>query len=709
MSATTILAAEPRRTPRLGGDVTTWVARSTSGLAARTPVLPRRGALRRAAHPSPTQGVRFVRRGARLEARLEFPPGTDFYGTGEVAGPLRRNGRDVTLWNSDAWGYDERTAALYQSHPFVLALGADGSCTGVVADTLRRGAVRCGESDVRFEFEGAFDVHVLRAESAADLLERITAWAGRTPPVPAWVLGYHQCRYSYSTAREVLEVAHRLRDGGHPCSALWLDIDYMHRYRPFTWSARRFPDPAGLVETLHGLDLRVVAILDPGIPRAAGYEPYETGLADGHFVLDPRGRPVQARVWPGKCHFPDFSRAATRRWWADLVERFVRASGVDGLWVDMNEPAVFDTPSRTLPDSARHRGSGGGDHARFHNAYGAWMAAATRAGLRRARPRRRAFVLTRANHLAGTRHAATWTGDNRSRWKDLRASVPMILNLGLSGQPLAGPDVPGFSGDPSAELFQRWFELAAFYPFARGHAEKSTCRKEPWSFGPAAERRVRAALERRVRWRPTLASALVEAREDGVPPWRPLWFDDAEDPSLRAIDDAFLFGPDVIVAPSMHAGRRRRTLRLPRGRWVLHDPAGAPGAGSTRSGPRLAGGREHVLEAPLGTTPVLVRAGAIVFTRADDGARVWNVFLDAEGSARGVLRVDPGGARASGCLVAEAQSVAGGVRIAGRRRGPCGSPPRHVVVHGARGGTRTWPNVGRSGTLRDADASAVQR
>lgn len=593
------------------------------------------------ADPARPPRVRFEWDGQTMRAQVAWPEGTNAYGLGERAGRLLRDAQLHALWNTDAYRYDERTPALYQSHPWVLALRPGGAVVGILADTPRRGQIHVAPDGVELAFEGEpFAVHLIDGATPRDVLGALAAMIGTMPLPPLWALGYHQCRYSYESAEEVLEVARRLRAERVPCDAVWLDIDAMDRHRVFTWDAERFPDPLRLTDELEDEGLRTVAILDPGVAVAEDYGVCEGGLAGRHFVEDARGEPVRGRVWPGLCHFPDFTRGSTRAWWGGQVKAYLEESGLAGLWIDMNEPSVFRTPTRTLAEDAVHRGLGGGPHARFHNLYGQLMAEATVAGFRAAYPDRRPFVLTRSSHLAGARFAATWTGDNVARWEDLRWAIPMVLNLGLSGQPFAGADLGGFAGDPSPELFVRWFELGAYLPFCRGHAEKGSARKEPWSFGPDALAHVRAALERRMRLLPTLYTLFEEASRTGLPICRPLWFADPADPRLRAVDDAFLLGGDLLVAPVVEPGAATKRVQLP------HNPGGwyAFPAG----GVALEDG-EVELDAPLGATPALARAGAVIVEAAarrhtgdPDVLRVWHAFLDPEGRAAGRMYEDAG-------------------------------------------------------------------
>ncbi len=478
-------------------------------------------------------------------------PGTDLYGTGEVAGPLRRNGRAVTAWNFDAYGYDARTPHLYQSHPWVLAVRADGSAYGLLADTTWRCRIDL-TAGILFVAEGPpYPLIAIERASPREVVAALSELTGRAPLPPLWALGYHQCRYSYFPDDRVLEVVRGFRERRIPCDTIWLDIDHMDGNRSFTFSPAFFPDPEALAAQLRELGFHLVTIVDPGIRREPGHPVYDGGTRADAWVKDATGEPYVGRVWPGPCVFPDFTNGGARDWWAGLFGPWL-ARGIDGIWIDMNEPAVFDVDGKTMPLDNVHAADpelgGPGPHARWHNAYGMLMARATREGLLRARPGNRPFVLTRANFLGGQRWAACWTGDNLATWEHLGWSIPMVLNLGLSGQPFAGPDIGGFGGDGDGDMFARWMGIGALLPFARGHAGKGSIDKEPWAFGPRVERTCRLALQRRYRLLPYLYTLFREAATTGLPVARPLFFADPADPALRAVDAAFLLGDDLLVS-----------------------------------------------------------------------------------------------------------------------------------------------------------------
>lgn len=518
----------------------------------------------------------FSSKDGRQIVTIPIQAGTSLYGTGEVTGPLLRNGRVVECWNTDAYGYGDEAPSLYQAHPWVLAVRADGTAFGVLADTTYRCQIDLSSSIV-FRADGpAFPVVIIDRPSPQDVVTTLADLTGRMPLPPKWALGYHQCRYSYYPDSRVMEIARGFRDRDIPCDVIWHDIDYMQDFLCFTFHRDHFPDPARHNTDLHALGFKSVWMIDPGIgadpakfpPR--GYSVFESGTAGDHWVKRADRQTVyQGEVWPGWCVFPDFTRASTRSWWAGLYRDFM-ATGIDGVWNDMNEPAVFNVSSKTMPEDNWHRADdalgGPGPHARFHNVYGMLMVRASREGIQAARPDLRPFVLSRANYIGGQRYAATWTGDNSADWYHLEASIPMVLNLGLSGQPFTGPDIGGFAGNGDGALFARWMGFGALLPFARGHTGKENIDKEPWSFGPAVEQTSRLAIQLRYRLLPYIYTLFEEASRTGLPVARPLFFFDPRDPALRSEDDAFLLGADLLVAAQMMPDRTRTPV-LPRGIW----------------------------------------------------------------------------------------------------------------------------------------------
>lgn len=499
-------------------------------------------------------------------AYLDVPQGTSLYGGGEVTGPLLRNGQSIKLWNTDSGAYSvDNGKRLYQSHPWVMGVRPDGTSFGILFDTPYKAELTTTDERINFETEGElFRIFVIDRESPQAVIKGLAELIGTMPMVPRWALGYQQCRFSYTPASRVIEVADTFRIKRIPCDVMWMDIDYMDGYRIFTFNPQTFPDPAALNRDLHIRGFHSAWMIDPGAKVDSTYFVYKSGTANDVWVKTAQGKEFNGDAWPGACAFPDFTQPKTVRWWADLYKDFLD-KGVDGVWNDVNEPQISNTPTGTMPEDNKHLGGDkipAGPHLKYHNVYGYLMVKASREGIMKARPQNRPFILTRSNFLGGQRFAATWTGDNASWESHMTMSVPMILTLGLSGQPFSGADVGGFLFNPDADLFGRWMALGAFYPFSRGHACAGTINKEPWAFGQKVEDVSRMALERRYVLLPYYYTLLHEASETGMPIMRPVFFADPKDTLLRAEEQAFLIGENLLVVPEW-----AQNPALPKGIW----------------------------------------------------------------------------------------------------------------------------------------------
>lgn len=500
-------------------------------------------------------------------ATIKVGDDVDLYGTGEVTGPLRRNGIEISLWNIDtpAYGVDNGSH-LYQSHPWVMGVRKDGTAFGIIADNTWRQSIKTGR-EVVFESQGpAFRVIVIERESPKAVMNALAELTGTMKLPPLWALGYQQCRFSYQPDTRVKEIADLLRYHRIPSDVIWMDIDYMDGYKIFTFNPKEFPEPKKLNDYLHQNHFKAVYMIDPGVKVEQGYFVDDQGTEADYWVKDKDGKPFVGNVWPGECHFPDFTRPEVRMWWATLYKDYM-AQGIDGVWNDMNEPSVFGGPETSMPADNRHLGGDGlsaGSHLRYHNVYGLNMVKASQQGLLLANPQKRPFILSRSNFLGGHRYAATWTGDNLSSWEQLKLSVPMSLTLGLSGQPFNGPDIGGFCESANGELLAHWTAMGVFFPFVRNHSIKGSADQEPWAFGEQVLNSCRTSIERRYKLMPYIYTLFREASVDGMPVMRPVFMADAKDLSLRAEDKAFLLGGDLMIVPAW-----AEKVAMPKGDWQL--------------------------------------------------------------------------------------------------------------------------------------------
>ena len=533
----------------------------------------------------------------------------EILGFGAATSGPDRNGARFRVMTRDTLFYGI-PGASYTAFPFFIAR-SDKSTLGVLIATTFPLDVVADSGKVSITAacntgSAPLDVIVFRG-TVAEIVHDLSALVGRTFLPPAWALGFHQSRWSYKTDRAVLEVARKFRALDLPADAIHLDIHSMDRYRVFTWHPRRFPQPAVMHHQLSSLGFRTMAIVDPGV-SVARYTVYETLRKNDMLLTRSDGQPYVGKVWPGATVFPDFTQGRTREAWG-LLHRRLTAAGVAGIWNDMNDP-VFRAGEvyEPLAEDVQHHGV---PHAWVRNLYANGMAEATVSGLRTLRPGKRPFVLSRSGFLGIQRHAAVWTGDNHSSWQHLRENLDMVLNLGLSGVPLAGADVGGFGRGPgkygavkpfrpSAELFIRWMELGALMPFFRVHCTLYAPRQEPWSFGRPALELARTLLKRRYRLLPLLYRLALEAHETGLPMVRPVFMH--YDTPRGVVRDQFLLGDRVLVAPVLEKGVAKRELWLPPGSWT-----------HWLTGRAYEGGRRIVVDAPLAMTPIFIREGTALF------------------------------------------------------------------------------------------------
>ena len=451
---------------------------------------------------------------------------TMVFGLGEKTRYLEKSGAVYEMWNRDAGGfYTHNEDPLYSTIPFYLLKNPENSASdfpfvGVYLHNSERSrfAVKTGGYHDRVEISVKAPVanfYLFPGSEVKEIIENYTELTGKPFLPPRWALGYHHSEYGKpADQEEALELAKQFRDKNIPCDAIYFDIQHMKGNSDFTWDREAFPDPKELIGRLHQLGFHVVNIVDPGIKEESGYDVYESGLEKDAYVRDGEGDYFIGSVWPGFCVFPDFVRKEVREWWADQNENLLDG-GVDGIWNDMNEPAVFfgkkqlrdlisklderinrqdlmdyETKSEFLDISEDntermvHRTDDGKDvaHEKVHNLYALYEARATEKAFRKEDSEKRSFILTRAGFPGIQKHAAKWTGDNSSTWEHMKMSISMSLNLGLSGVSFVGSDVGGFHGDVESELLTRWIQLGSVMPFYRNHSGLGTTAQEPWSF-----------------------------------------------------------------------------------------------------------------------------------------------------------------------------------------------------------------------------------
>lgn len=524
------------------------------------------------------------------------------YGLGEKTGFLNKKGEKLTMWNTDIFDpHVHSTDPLYASVPFYISLNGDGAY-GIYYNNAYRSVFDFRNADRHIcEFEGGnLDYFFFYGPKIDKIIGRYTHLTGRTPLPPLYALGYQQSRYSYYPDEKVLEVAETLRKKKIPCDVIYLDIHYMDEFKVFTVDESGFKDFKGLNEKLMAMGFKTVVTENPGLKKDSSYPVFREAAAENYLLKYIDGLTYYGEVWPGISAFPDFYREDVRKWWRKLQKIYLDLA-VSGIWNDMNEPAIFNE-TKTMEEDIVHGTAGDIRlHREIHNLYGSLVNKATMDGIMAEKPNERPFVLTRAAFAGGQKYAAVWTGDNRSFYEHLAMSIPMCLNLGLSGFAFCGCDTGGFSDDCSAELLARWTACACLFPFFRNHSGFATRHQEPYAYDEKTLDICRKFINLRYSLLPYIYDLFRQSAETGCPIIRPLVYSYQSDREVREIYDEFMLGESILAAPILKPGSKYREVYIPKGTWINYF-----------TGEFLEGGRTILAYAPLDTMPLYVRCTSII-------------------------------------------------------------------------------------------------
>jgi alpha-D-xyloside xylohydrolase len=512
------------------------------------------------------------------------------------------------------------------------------------------------------------DYWVTAAASPAGILERYTAVTGRAPAFPSWAAGFWQSKLRYRSQDELLAVAREHHRRGLPLSVIVADGGHWSLMGEWRFDEALWPDPGAMVAELRDMGVELAVSVWPTI-NALG-ESYATLRDNGWLVRTARGSQMPTPLFDNRpegavqLHLLDATDPHARAFqWARLREGY-RRHGIRLFWLDADEPEV----KPLQPDNLRYRLGHG---SAVHDIYPMLASRTIFEGLRADGEADVLTLNRSAWAGSQRYGAAVWSGDVDATFAALRAQVPAALNIGMSGIPWWGSDIGGFKGgdpaDPAfRELIVRWAQFGVFCPIFRFHGVRAVPGadlgfrdladlgeapsgtgdamgpetpggdvpgreiagrdssggaapppfslatltggpNEVWSFGDEVYAIVRDLLFLRERLRPYLMEQMATASATGLPPMRALFLEFPDDPGSADLADAFLLGPDVLVAPVLQAGAREREVYL---------PAGATWRDAWTDEPRPAG-EVHVAAAPLDRVPVYLRDGARVPIRAE--------------------------------------------------------------------------------------------
>ncbi|CAD0006291.1 MULTISPECIES: glycoside hydrolase family 31 protein [Flavobacterium] len=531
--------------------------------------------------------------------------GECFYGLGDKATQMNLKGKRVENFATDQYAYQKDQEPLYKVVPFYIGLHNKQSYGIFFDNTFRTFFDFCQErrNVTSFWAEGGeMNYYFVYGPQMQDVVTTYTDLTGKPELPPLWVLGYHQCKWSYYPESKVKEITSKFRELKIPCDAIYLDIDYMEGFRCFTWNKNYFPDPKKMVTELAEDGFKTVVIIDPGIKIDKDYWVYKEGLEKDYFCKRADGPYMKGKVWPGECNFPDYTNPVVREWWAGLFKELISDIGVKGVWNDMNEPAVMEVPNKTFPMDVRHDYDGNPcSHRKAHNIYGTQMARATYHGVKRFAYPKRPFVITRSAYSGAQRYTSSWTGDNVATWEHLWIANIQVQRMCISGMGFTGSDIGGFAEQPTGELYARWIQLGVFHPFCRTHSSGDHGNQEPWAFDEEVINITRKFVSLRYQLLPYLYTMFWQYIEEGIPMLKPLVYYDQDDTQTHYRNDEFIFGNHILVCPILEPNAIGRRMYIPRGEWYNYW-----------TNEFATGGREVWVDSKFDEIPVFVKAGSVI-------------------------------------------------------------------------------------------------
>lgn len=520
------------------------------------------------------------------------------YGLGENVRGINKRGWKYKSCNADNPHHQEDVESLYGTHNFMVISGEE--LFGVFFDypgiiSFDVGFTHRDTLTISAEDYNMY-VYIITGEDEKDIVKQFRRIIGRSYIPPKWAFGYGQSRWGYMSADEIREVAEEYRKCNVPIDSIYMDIDYMERYKDFTLNNDTFPEFESFCKEMREQGIHLVPIIDAGVKIEEGYDVYEEGVANNYFCKDADGKDFVGAVWPGRVHFPDFLKPETRKWFGEKYS-FLLDKGVDGFWNDMNEPAIFYSDknlekvmeriialskdnmdintffeftglvnglSNNVNDYESFYHNVNGEmvcHKKVHNLYGYNMTKAAGEAFEKLSPEKRILMFSRSSYIGAHRYGGIWQGDNKSWWSHLLMNLQMMPSLNMAGFLYTGADIGGFNADTSEDLMLRWLQLAVFTPLLRNHSAAGTRVQELYRFDNCDD--CRKMVEIRYGLIPYLYSEYMKAVLKGEMMFRPLGFDFREDEDAKNVEDQLLLGDELMIAPVYTQNARGRYVYLP--------------------------------------------------------------------------------------------------------------------------------------------------
>lgn len=563
------------------------------------------------------------------------------YGLGEQVRGINKRGWRYESNCSDDPLHTETKRSLYGAHNFLIIdgkvkLGIFIDFPGYIffdigCEDLNKIQIKTAGTDMY--------IYAIEDDKIPDIVKEFRHLIGRSYIAPFWGMGYQQSRWGYKDEKDILEVAENYRKNNIPLDAIYMDIDYMERYKDFTIDKEKFPDLKKLNSDLKNQGIRLVPIIDAGVKIEKGYDVYEEGVKNNYFCKRDDGTDFVAGVWPGKTHFPDMLNKDARKWFGDKY-KILLDYGIEGFWNDMNEPAIFyseeglqealekysEITSKplditgffALQNNFCQLADNQKDHTRFyhnidgqkivhekvHNLYGYNMTRAAGEAFDRLSPEKRILLFSRSSYIGMHRYGGIWTGDNQSWWSHILLNIKQMPSLNMCGYIYSGADIGGFGGDTTADLLLRWLQLGVFTPLFRNHSAIGTLLQEPYRFQNMED--MKNVINIRYMLIPHIYTEYMNSVLNDEMYFKPLAFDFPNDLKTKNIEDQLMLGDSIMITPIYEQNARGRFVYLPEDMLFVKYKAGG------RREEKVLKEGYHFIKVELEETPLFIRKNCFI-------------------------------------------------------------------------------------------------
>ncbi|MBQ3300206.1 MAG: alpha-glucosidase [Ruminococcus sp.] len=517
------------------------------------------------------------------------------YGLGEAPRGINKRGWIYQSYCSDDPFHTETKQSLYAAHNFLIFRRY-----GIFIDFPARirwdiGYTKADTAEITIDGTD-FDIYIIEQDKPVEIVREFREIIGQSYIPPFWAFGYQQCRWSYHNAEAVENVIKGYDEANIPLDCVYLDIDYMERYKDFTINKEAFPNFEDFVADKKARNIHLIPIIDAGVKKEDGYDVYEEGRTNGYFCKTADGSDFRGGVWPGIVGFPDFLRKDVREWFGSKY-KILTDMGIDGFWNDMNEPAIFYSEQglqKALDEAAALKGenldlgkffhlkdvfmglSNSQDdyssiyhevdgkrvnHQKVHNIYGASMTKAAGEYFEKTFGKEKILMFSRASYIGAHRTSGIWFGDNHSWWSHILLCLKMLPSANMCGFLYCGADLGGFNENATRDLVLRFLALGAFTPLMRNHSALGTRDQECYRFEKAED--FRDIIQARYRLIPYLYRTFRKASEENGMIFRPLSFDYPDDKIARECETQLMLGEECMIAPVYEQNVSGRYVYLP--------------------------------------------------------------------------------------------------------------------------------------------------